>query len=76
MTTSGWPRKEERVRVSKIIKCVDCGHEFPRKELNRNFRCYDCRIKIVRDNMKQLMAHRGPEYEKWKKAIQAAAEKL
>ena len=61
---------------SKIVKCVDCGREFPRKELNRKFRCPDCRIKILRENMGQLMAHEGPQYEKWKTAVKASVAKL
>ncbi|MBA7648711.1 hypothetical protein ES703_56499 [subsurface metagenome] len=64
------------MRVSKIEHCVDCNKEFPRKELNRRHRCQDCRIIIVRDNMSQLMAHSGPQYEKWKQGVRAAAEKL
>lgn len=61
---------------SKIIKCVDCGKEFPRRELNRKFRCPDCARKIVEDNMGQLMAHQGSHYEKWKERMKAVAEKL
>ncbi|MBA7677103.1 hypothetical protein ES703_85351 [subsurface metagenome] len=64
------------MRASKIVKCVDCGREFPRKELNRMFRCRGCRIKISHDNAEQLMAKSGPEYEKWKQGVKAAAEKL
>ncbi|MBA7586216.1 hypothetical protein ES708_28212 [subsurface metagenome] len=61
---------------NKMIPCVDCGKEHPRKELNRKLRCPDCRIKILRDNMQQLMDHEGPHYEKWKQGVKAAAEKL
>jgi len=61
---------------SKIVKCIDCGQEFPRKELNRSFRCQDCRTKILVDNMQQLHDHSGPHYEKWREAVQAAARKL
>ncbi|MBA7675886.1 hypothetical protein ES703_84125 [subsurface metagenome] len=64
------------MRASKIVHCVDCNEEFPRKELNRKGRCQECRIKIVRANMGQLMAHEGPHYEKWKKAIKTAAARL
>lgn len=64
------------VRASKIVKCVDCGEEFPRKELNRNRRCQDCRIKIVGDNVRQLTAHAGPHYDKWKARIKEAAGRL
>lgn len=61
---------------SKIVECVDCGKEFPRKELNRKFRCRDCTMKIVEENMRGLLSHSGPHYEKWRKAYKAAAEKL
>lgn len=64
------------MRASKIVHCVDCNEEFPRKELNRKGRCQECRIKIVRENMGQLMAHEGPHYEKWKQGIRAAAARL
>ena len=76
MTIFDWPRKEEKVKASKIVHCVDCNEEFPRKELNRKGRCQDCRVKIIRENMTQLRAHEGPLYEKWKGAVQAAAARL
>ena len=63
-------------KASKIVKCVDCGREFPRKELNRKLRCQECRIKVVRDNTLQLMRHEGPHYEKWKARIKEAARRL
>ena len=61
---------------SKIVPCVDCGKELPRKELNRNFRCKDCIPIIVHDNMRQLHQHEGPHYYKWRAAIRSAASKL
>jgi len=64
------------VRASKIVKCVDCRKEFPRKELNRRRRCRDCAGVAVRGAMGQLMAHSGPYYEKWKQGMKAAASKL
>ena len=53
---------------SKIVKCVDCQREFPRKELNRKLRCPDCAIVVLRDCMTQMMEKSGPYYEKWKQA--------
>lgn len=76
MTTSDWPRREEKVRASKIVPCVDCNEEFPRKELNRMGRCHDCAMAAVRDSMTQLHNKSGPYYEKWKKAVRTAAQKL
>ena len=76
MTTSGWPRREEKVRASKIVNCVDCGDEHQRKELNRKGRCRSCAMAAVRGAMYQLAAHEGPYYEKWKQGMKAAAEKL
>jgi len=61
---------------SKIVKCVDCGKEYPRKELNRNFRCHDCAWKVVEQNGRQLHAHEGPHYERWKEGVKAAAGRL
>lgn len=61
---------------SQIVKCIDCGKEYPRKELNRNFRCQDCAWGIVGETAYQLHAHQGPHYEKWKQAVKAAAGKL
>ncbi len=61
--------------MSKIVPCVDCQEMFPRKLLNREFRCQDCRFKILRDNILQLMAHEGPHYEKWKQACLRKAER-
>ena len=62
--------------TSGIYKCVDCGRDFTRKELNRNFRCKECRIKIVSDNMQQLMRHEGPLYDKWREKVKEAASRL
>ena len=61
---------------SKIVKCVDCGKEFPRKELNRNFRCHDCAWKKIGEIPHQLHEKSGPEYERWKAGIKAATAKL
>ena len=61
---------------SKIVKCVDCGEEHPRKELNRRFRCHDCAMKIVGQTMWELNRHEGPQYEKWKQAVKAATARL
>uniref|UniRef100_A0A6H2A6K8 C2H2-type domain-containing protein n=1 Tax=viral metagenome TaxID=1070528 RepID=A0A6H2A6K8_9ZZZZ len=61
---------------SKIVSCIDCGKEYPRKELNRRFRCPDCAMRIIEENMLQLHRHEGPHYEKWRKAVQAAVGKL
>lgn len=55
--------------TSKIVKCIDCGREFPRKELNRNFRCHDCAEKAMMDTRHQLWDKSGPYYEKWKAAM-------
>lgn len=60
---------------SKIVKCVDCGREFPRKELNQRFRCHDCAWKKVGETASQLHAHSGPEYENWKKAVREKADR-
>ena len=61
---------------SKIVPCIDCGREFPRKELNRKFRCLDCAMLILPENIMQIQNKSGPLYEKWKKGMQAAAAKL
>lgn len=64
------------MRESKTVKCVDCGNEFPRKELNRKFRCPDCAWKAVGEVSRQLHDKSGPYYERWKQGLQAAADKL
>jgi len=63
------------VRVSKIVKCVDCRREFPRKELNRRFRCYDCRVKKFMAVVEQMYKREGPEYEHWKQKTKEALDK-
>ena len=68
-------QRREKMK-SKIVKCVDCGTEYPRKELNRNFRCHDCAWKKAGEIPVQLMAQSGPEYEKWKQSMKAVAERL
>ena len=64
------------MRASKMVHCVDCNKEFLRKQLNRSRRCHDCAVKIVGENIGQLMAHEGPHYAKWRQSVIAAAEKL
>ncbi len=63
-------------KASKIVKCVDCGREFPRKELNRGGRCQDCGMAACRDSMIQLHQKSGPYYERWRESIKAAAGRL
>ncbi|MBA7582390.1 hypothetical protein ES708_24318 [subsurface metagenome] len=63
-------------KASKIVKCAECGGDFPRKELNRNFHCQDCRMKVLRETMEQLHRKEGPRYEKWKQGMKAAAGRL
>lgn len=64
------------MKASKIVKCIDCGKEHPRKELNRMLRCPDFAWDAIGDICDQLMAHKGPYYEKWKQGMRAASEKL
>lgn len=62
-------------RASKIIKCVDCGAEHPRKELNRNYRCKECAWTEALSVATELHEHQGPAYEKWKAACEAKASR-
>ncbi len=62
-------------RVSQIVPCVDCGEEFPRKELNRNRRCHECAWAAMMDAPEQLLNHEGRYYEKWKVACIAMADR-
>jgi len=66
----------ERRLKSRIYKCIDCWGDFTRKELNRKFRCKDCAMKALQDNMHALLNKHGAYYEKWKQSIRAAADKL
>lgn len=61
--------------ASKIVKCVDCGCEFPRKGLNRKGRCADCALKKVCAVSTQMHLKSGPEYEHWKEACIRTAER-
>jgi len=63
-------------KASKIVKCVDCGGEFSRKELNRHSRCRDCAWVAMREAMEQMYYHSGPYYEKWKARMKAATRRL
>lgn len=62
--------------MAEIAVCTDCHREFPKKALNRKGRCSECARKKGEAIGRQLHAHSGPEYENWKLAIKAAAEKL
>ncbi len=61
---------------SKIVKCVDCGKEYPRKELNRHFRCHDCTWPKMLAVMTGMIEKTGPEYEKWRHAMKRAVGSL
>jgi len=63
-------------RASKIVKCVDCGREFPRKELNRNLRCRECSLPAMVRTINQIKDKSGPEYKKWKESMQNAVRRL
>ncbi len=58
--------------------CIDCGKEFFKRESKPPDlrRCGDCAIKFCHENMTQLHEHEGPLYEKWRKAMKAAAGRL
>ena len=60
---------------SKIVKCVDCRKEFPRKLLNRHCRCEMCAWDITAETMHQLHQHSGPLYEHWQAACKAKASR-
>lgn len=50
---------------SKIVHCIDCGKEYPRKELNQKLRCPDCAWKACGDAGSQMFAKEGPYYDRW-----------
>lgn len=60
-------------KSSKIVECIGCKREFPRKSLNRNGRCEFCANIAGWDNMQQLKERSGPYYMQWKEACKAAA---
>ncbi len=59
-------------RMSKIVKCVDCGDEYPRKLLNQKSRCHYCAMKKELAVFRGLRYKSGPEYEHWKEQIKAS----
>lgn len=63
-------------RPSKIVRCVDCKREFPRKELNRHFRCKNCRVKKFLAVVEGMYKKQGPEYEHWKQRMKEAVGRL
>ena len=63
-------------RMSKIVPCVDCQKEFPRKELNRMGRCRTCAWQAAMEAPRQLYNHEGPYYEKWKAAMRKGIGRL
>ena len=64
------------LKMSKIVKCVDCQKESTRKLLNRMGRCHDCALKKMMSVPRQLHAHSGPEYEHWKAAMKSRIGRL
>lgn len=62
--------------VSKIVKCVDCGKEYPRKELNRKWRCPDCGMNKMVAVIRGMYYKSGPEYEHWKKQTKRSLRRL
>jgi len=56
-----------------IRGCKSCGAPGRRfKELSATGLCLECGEAIVRDNVYQLVAHRGPRFEAWRRAMIAA----
>lgn len=62
-------------RASEIVKCVDCGKQYPRKLLNHKLRCADCAMRKMRDIIFQISNKSGPEYEHWKERCLAKASR-
>jgi len=60
----------------KMADCVDCHGTFPKRDLNRNSRCIKCGWQAMIDDINQLRQKSGPHYDKWAKAVKAAADKL
>lgn len=55
-------------------RCVDCGNEFPKEELNRKGCCQECAMKRLREAAEQMEKREGPYYEKWLASKEKAIE--
>ncbi len=60
----------------KTFKCKECGAEYQKEREQRNHRCINCALNAVGDTVRQLHAHEGPAYDKWRKAMKRAARRL
>ncbi len=58
-----------------VRKCRRCGREVPAGELSKRGLCPSCVLESVQEAVRQLREHRGPVYEKWRKAWEAANER-
>ena len=56
--------------------CEKCKTEFQRPPGRRRRVCLECAMAGELDVIEQLRARRGPAYEKWKRNIKAAADRL
>lgn len=59
-------------------KCSKCGSEVNTSNYRSWKRglCIDCALGNVRDNAQQLHEHKGPAYERWRKAMRKATRRL
>lgn len=63
-------------RISRRTKCVDCGKEFLRKQLNRKFRCPECAWRKMCRVAEEIHSKSGPEYEHWKEKLEASLRRI
>jgi len=53
--------------------CPNCEREF---EGTRKYCCYRCSVTAIVEANKQLKEKKGPIYERWKKGLAKAIERL
>ena len=58
--------------LKKRKTCSKCGKRVV--DISRRGLCYDCSVKAIKDNVKQLKDKKGTNYEKWRKKLLGSLE--
>lgn len=56
-------------------KCKNCGAMFQPQTASQSNCNVKCSMARVRENIVQMVGKRGPNYEKWRQGMRAAAER-
>lgn len=57
-------------RKHYVGACVVCGRERePDETFSARGKCPDCGERLLLDNVRQMVAHEGPQWQSWRRAM-------